>query len=84
MNGISARFQRNSDDIVAVQVSLNRGFALADQKRFIHLEAVQGKAILLRIDRDACDFEFGGGAHDPDGDFATIGHQQTFYFAHDV
>jgi hypothetical protein len=40
---------------------------------------MQGEAIFLRIDRDRTQAELGGGSHDPDGDLATVGDQNTAY-----
>jgi hypothetical protein len=61
---------RCADDVGDVEVGLERLLALADQVALVGLEAVQREAVLVGVDGDGPDAEFGGGAHHADGDLA--------------
>ena len=50
---------------------------LADQVGLVGLEAVQGVAVFVRVDRDRADAQFVGAAEDADGDFAAVGDEQS-------
>ena len=52
----------------------NKGFS--DQEALVRLEAVQGEAVLVGIDRHRADAELAGRAQDADGDLAAVGDQQ--------
>ena len=56
---------------------------LADQVRLVRLEAVQGVAVFVRIDRDRANAQLMRGAENADGDFAAIGDQQLGDLRHD-
>ena len=79
MDRIHARFDRDANDVVRIEIGLHRRLALADEIRLVHLEAMQREAILLRVDRDTFYFEFRCRAHHTDGDFAAVGNQELFY-----
>ena len=66
----------DSDDARDVEVRLERLADVADAIGLIRLEAVQGEAILLRVDGDRADAELVGGAEDTDRDLAAIGDEQ--------
>ena len=51
-------------------------FALADQIALVGLEAVQGEAVLVRVDGDGADAHLRRRAHDADRYLAAIGYQQ--------
>ncbi len=59
---------------VDIEIRLDRLARLADLVRLVRLEAVQGEAILVRVDRDGADAQFVGTAEHADGDFAAIGN----------
>ena len=82
VNRIDARLLRDADDVVDVEIGLDRFLAGADQIGFVRLEAVQREAILVGKDRDGADPQFGGGAQHTDGDFTTVGNQQAAYGLH--
>jgi len=71
-----ALFLRNADDALDVEVSADGALFLAKPVGFVRLEAVAGKAVLLGVDGDGAQAQFGGSAENPDGDFAPVhGHQ---------
>jgi hypothetical protein len=73
---VDLRLPRDTQDVVDVEIGGERLFAFADQIAFVRLEAVESKAVLLRIDGDRADVHLRGGTHDADGDFRAIGYQQ--------
>ena len=66
----------DAQDVLDVQVGGDRFLALADQEALVRLEAVQGEAVLVGIDRHRADAELAGRAQDADGDLAAVGDQQ--------
>ena len=76
MNGIDADCSGKRDDAGDVEVGADRFAGLADAVGLVRLEAVQGEAVLVRVDGDGADAEFVGRAEDADGDFAAIGDEQ--------
>ena len=63
---------------VDVQVRPDRLARLADQVGLVGLEAVQGVAVFVRVDRDGADAQLVGRAEHADGDFAAVGDEQLF------
>ena len=55
---------------------------LADQVGLVRLEAVQGVAVFVRVDRDRANAQFVGRAEDANGDFAAIGDEQLGDLGH--
>ena len=64
------------DDAVDVEVGADRLARLADLVGLVGLEAVQGEAVFVRVDRDRADAQLVGRAEHADGDLAAIGDQQ--------
>src|SRR5690606_3587809 len=59
-----------------VEVGPDGPLLLAQAVGLVRLEAMAGEPILVGVDRDGAQAELGGGAEDPDGDFAPVhGHQ---------
>ena len=71
------RLARDPQHVPDVEVGLDGPLAAADEIGLVRLGPVQRKAVLLRIDRDRADAEFGGGPHDADRDLAPIRDQQA-------
>jgi hypothetical protein len=76
MDEVHALLLRERDDARNVEIRADRPFAFADDVRLVRLEAMDGEAIFLRIDRDGAQAEFGRRAKDADGDFAAVGDEQ--------
>ncbi len=72
MDGLHTLLARQGNDAFHVEVRLHRALALADQVSFVGFEAVQGEAVLLRINGNRAYAQFVGGAQDADGNFAAI------------
>ena len=83
MDGFDLRLFRHADDVVDVEVGLDRLLPRADQIGFVRLEAVQREAVLVGIDGHRADAHLGGRAHDADGDFAAVGDEEAADFLHD-
>src|ERR1700730_7597024 len=64
------------EDLVDVEVGLDRSLALADEIRFVRLVAVLVGAVFLAVDRDRADAELVAGAEDADGDLAAVRAKQ--------
>ena len=77
MDRVHLRLTRDAEDVVDLEVGLDRALALADQIGLVGLEAVQREAVLLGVDRDGADAELVGGAQHADGDFAAVGDEEA-------
>src|SRR5271157_3424129 len=74
MNGIAAGFLGDSDDPFGVEICFRaRAF---DRDGVIGFAGVQRMNVIIRINRGRAHAEFGGGAHDTDGDFTSVGDQK--------
>jgi len=51
---------------------------VADLVGLVGLVTVNAEPVLLRVDRDGAQLEFGAGAKDAHGDLAAIGRHQLF------
>ena len=76
VDGVHAVLPRQADDAVDVEVGLDRLAGLAEAVGLVGLEAVQGVAILVRVDGDRADAEFVGRAEHANGDLAAIGDEE--------
>ena len=69
-------FAGQTDDAFDVEVSSDRTFAVTDHVGFVGFEAVNGKPVFLRVNRDRAHAEFGGGAEGANGDLAAVGGEK--------
>jgi hypothetical protein len=72
MNGSNLFAGRKINNAVYIQVSLDRPLALADQVSFVRFEAVQAKAVFLRVNGDGSESQLGGRTENSRRDLATI------------
>jgi len=77
MDRVDARAARHADDVVHVEIGVDRGAAGTDRIALVGGEAMPGGSILLGEDRDRPYLQLTGGAHDADGDLAAIGDEQA-------
>jgi hypothetical protein len=77
MDRVDARAARHADDVVHVEIGVDRGAAGADPIALVGGEAMPGGSILLGEDRDRPHLQLTGGAHDADGDLAAIGDEKA-------
>src|SRR6185312_7935042 len=77
MDGIHAGFARYAQNVLDVEVCLDRRPVTTDEIGFVGLGPVQREAILLRIDRDRPDTQLRRGTHDADRDLTAIGDQNA-------
>ena len=66
---------RDRNDLFEVEICGSTG--PAQRPRLVGLARVQRIRVILGIDRDGADPEFGGGAHYPNRDFTAVGDQQA-------
>ena len=78
MNQVDALFLGQRDDPFHIEVSPDGPLPFAHEISLVRLEAVHGKAVLLRIDRDRAQAKLRRSAKDADGDFGAIGDEQFF------
>ncbi|MCY1327479.1 hypothetical protein D9M69_130150 [compost metagenome] len=78
MDRIDFRMARDAQDVVDIEIGRQRLLALADQVALVSLEAMEGEAVFLGIDRHGPDIHLGRGPHDADRDLGTVGNQQRF------
>ena len=64
------------DDGVDVEVGADRLAGPADAVGLVGLEAVQGEAVLVRVDGDGADAQLVAGAEDADCDLAAVGGEE--------
>ena len=83
MNAVHPALSGDGDERTDVEIRADRLAALrrTDQEGFVSLEAMQGKAVLLAVDRDRPEPELGGGAEASNGDFRSVGNQEL---THDI
>ncbi len=72
MYGIDARFGGNANDVVDVEIGVDRALAVAHQVALVGFGPMQRKAVFARVDRDRANTEFGRRAHHANGNFAAI------------
>ena len=76
MDQIHAAFLRQRDDALNVQVGADRPLPLPHQIRLVGLEAMHTEAVLLRVNCDGAQAQFGRGAENADGDLGPIRRHQ--------
>ena len=74
MDRVAARRLGERHDAGGVEIG--GGACAAERMRFVRLPQVKRGRVVLGIDRDAGDLQFGRGAGDPDGDLAAVGIEQ--------
>jgi hypothetical protein len=82
MNGLRLGIESDADNVLDVEISLHRSLAFTDEIAFVRLEPVQRETVLVRIDGNGADAEFGRRTKHPDGDLPAIGHQQCLESLH--
>ncbi len=76
MHAVGSGFPSHAQDRANIQIRSQRLAGLAHRIALVGLEAMQGKPILVGVDRNRGDAEFGGRSHHADGNLAAIGDQQ--------
>ena len=83
MDGVGLGVLGDADHLFDGEVGLDRAKVLAEVLRLadliglVGLEAVERELVLLGIDRDRRDAEFGGRAENSDGDLGAVGDEQA-------
>ena len=72
---VDALFFGYRNDAVNVEIRSDRAFALADEVRFIRLEAMEAEPVLLCIDGHSTQPEFCGRAKNSYSNFAAVGSE---------
>ena len=83
MDGIHMVFVSNPDNIVDIQVGIDRFFPFPYQIGLIGTEPMQGQRIFLRINGNRTDPELIAGPENTDGNFAAIGDQNRTNLSHE-
>ncbi len=73
VDGIDALFLGDADDARDVEVGGDGAHAASDLVGLVGLLAVDGKAVLLRVDADSAETELGAGAKDAHRDLGAVG-----------
>jgi hypothetical protein len=71
------RLDRDADDVVDVEIGIDRAFAIAHQVAFICLGSMQREAVFARVNGDGSDPELGRRAHNANRDFTAIRVEQA-------
>ena len=79
MDGVDLLFDGERDDSLDIEIRLNGAESFARLVGFIGLEAMQAEAVFLRVNRDGAEPQFGGRAHDADGDFSAVQGKEFFH-----
>ena len=77
MNRVDLPLLGQRDDRVDIEVRPDGLARLPDRIGFVSLESVQGKPVLVRVDRDGADAQLVSGPEDADRDLAAISDQKT-------
>ncbi len=77
MNGIGPSLNGNTDDVVDVQIGINRALALAYQVALVGFGPMQRKAVFLRMNGNRANAEFGRGSHHTNGNFTAIRDEEA-------
>jgi len=80
MDGIHILFQSQGDDLVHIQVSLDRPCRPRDQIRLISLASEEGHFIFLGVYGHCPDAQLMTGTDDPDGDFPRLATRTFLIF----
>ncbi len=72
----------DGDNAFVVEISSDGSFGGIEGVGFIGLKAMAGEAIFFGVDGDGFESEFGGGAEDADGDFATVCYEKFLCWCH--
>ena len=75
MNGVAAVGEGDVDDLLLVEV--RAGATSFQGDGLVGLARMQRGGVILGVNRQAVDIQFGGGAGDADGDLATVGDEQA-------
>ena len=81
MDGIDFVLPRQSDDAGDVEIGADRLAGFADAIGFIGFEAMQGKAVFVRVNRHRADAQLRCGAENADGNLAAVGNEQLANWA---
>src|SRR5262249_47387622 len=76
VDGVDLVLAGQRDDVVDIEVGANRFAGPANAIGLVGLEAVQRKAVLVRVESDVAQPEFVAGAEDADGDLAAVGDHE--------
>src|SRR5205814_9173455 len=76
VDGLDFLLAGEGDDAVDVEVGADGLAGPADAVGLLGLEAVQGEAVLVRVDGDGTDAQLVRGAEDADGDLAAVGGEE--------
>ncbi len=77
MDGVHLLDLGEVDDLLDVEVGLQRIVILAHLVGLVRLIAVQGVAVFIGVDGDGADLELRSGPHDAYGDLATVGNEDA-------
>ena len=77
MHGVRPGLARDADDVLDVEIGLDRTLAFADQVALVRLHPVQREAVFLRVHRHRAYPQLVRGTHHADGDLAAVGDQQA-------
>ena len=77
MDRVDPGVERDPDDVRDVEIGLHGRGALTDEIALVGFEAVQGEAVLARVNRDRLELEFGRRPQDADRDFPAIGDEES-------
>ena len=75
MDGIDIVLLADADDVLDVEVGIDRFLALTHKIRLVGAAAVQGQDVFFRINGDRADAHLMAGAENSDGNLAAIWHQ---------
>ncbi len=76
VDGVHARIVGDLEDARHVQIGAHGFVAFAHHIALVRLEAVEGEAVLVRIDRHSLDAQFARRAEDANGDLTPVGDEQ--------
>ena len=82
MNCVHMMLLTDTDDILYIQVSINRFVPFPHQVRFVSTVPMKGQYIFFGINSHRPDTQLTAGTEYTDGDLASVGHQDLPDFSH--
>ncbi len=77
MDGVGPSLEGNADDVLDIQIGVDRTSAGAHQVALVGFGPVQREAVFLRMNGYGANAELGGGTHDANGDFTAVRDEEA-------
>ena len=77
MNRIGASLDAHADDVLDVEIGVDRALSAAHQIALVGFGPMQREPVFLRVNGDGANAELSGGTHDTNGYFTAIRDEEA-------